>query len=325
MRVAVTGATGHIGSVLVRRLVEEGHRVRAVVHGDASVLDGVDVERVGGDMRDPASLRAAFDGQEVLFHLAAVISVQRGDEALVRAVNVDGVKNAAEAALHAGVRRMVHISSVHAYDTWRLPGPLREDGARAGDGHPCYDRSKADGEVALRSVIARGLNATILNPVGVVGPWDHRPSLMGRTVMQMYRGTLRMVPEGGFCWVDVRDVVEAALSAVERGEIGANHLLSGGPMTLHAIQQHAREKSGGNRWSVVLPRAALRRIPWIIDGLGLSRFAPATLTADSLLPLGSELTVDTSRARDALGFAARPVTDALADAIDWWRERGHLA
>lgn len=325
MRIAVTGATGHIGSVLVRRLVEEGHRVRAVVHGDASVLDGLPIERVTADVRDPAALRAAFDGQEVVFHLAAFISILRRDEALVRAVNVDGVRNAAEAALDAGVRRMVHVSSVHAYDTWRLPGPLREDGARAGEAHPCYDRSKADGEVELRRVIARGLDATVLNPVGVVGPGDHLPSLMGRTVMQMYRGTMRMVPEGGFCWVDVRDVVDAALAAVERGETGANHLLSGGPLTLHAIQQHARAKSGGNRWSVVLPLAVLRRIPPVIDGLGLTRFAPSTFTADSLHPLGSGLDVDTTRARAVLGFEPRPVLQAVTDAIDWWRERGQLA
>jgi dihydroflavonol-4-reductase len=323
MRVAVTGATGHIGIVLVRRLVADGHAVRAVVHTDGAVLDGLAVERVRGDVRDPRSLRAAFDGQDVVFHLAAMIEIRKQDEDRVRAVNVDGVRNTAEAALDAGVRRMVHVSSVHAYDTWRLGGELREEGARAGRSHPAYDRSKADGEAELRRVIARGLDATVLNPVGVLGPWDHRPSLLGTTVMAMYRGRFRFVPNGGFCWVDVRDVVDAAVRAVEHGERGANHLLSAGFLSLRQMHGLARRKRGGSNWHVPMPLRVLRRIPPAIDRLGLSRFSPPNFTSDALFTLGSRLAVDTSRARAVLGFAPREPAESLAVAIDWWGAQGH--
>jgi dihydroflavonol-4-reductase len=325
MRVAVTGGTGHIGIVLVRRLLADGHAVRVLVRDGGSVLDGLAVERIRGDVRDPTSLRAAFDGQDVVLHLAAMIEIRKQDEPVVRAINVDGVRNTAEAALDAGVRRMVHVSSVHAYDTWRLGAALREDGARAGRSHPAYDRSKADGEAELRKVIARGLDATIVNPVGVLGPWDHRPSLLGHTVMQMYRGRFRFVPNGGFCWVDVRDVVDAAIRAIDRGDKGANHLLSAGSLSLRQMHGFARGKRGGSNWHLPLPLRVLRRIPPVLDRTGLARFSPPNFTSDALFTLGSRLAVDTSRARAALGFSPRPPRESLSDAIDWWREQGHLS
>jgi dihydroflavonol-4-reductase len=325
LRAVVTGATGHLGAVLVRRLLDDGHHVRALVHGDAAILDGLDVERVPGDVRDPDAVRAAVAGQEIVFHLAAVIEIRKQDPDLMRAVNVEGVRNVAEAALDAGVRRMVHVSSVHAYDTFRLGARLTEAGVKSGASHPVYDRSKAAGEAALREVVARGLDAVVLNPVGVIGPWDHRPSLLGQTVMQMYRGTFRLVPEGGFCWVDVRDVVDALVAAVDRGAPGANHLLSGGALSLQDMHGIARGKCKGNAWHAVLPLALLTRIPPLVEALGLSAFSPSNFTSDALFTLGSRLDVDCALARETFGFEPRCVRASLAEGIDWWLARGYLS
>ncbi len=325
MRVAVTGSTGHIGSVLVPQLVAAGHDVRALVYGDASVLDGVAVERVTVDVRDRESLDAALAEQDVVIHLAAFISVRAADDAMMHAVNVDGVRHVAEAALAARVGRMVHVSSVHAYRTWRLPGPLVETDPAALDAtDPIYDRTKALGEVELRKVIARGLNATILNPVGVIGPSDHLPSLMGATLRDMYTRDLPLLPSGGFCWVDVRDVADAALMAMTHGAVGANHLLSGGYLDVKELHAIVRECGGGAPLMRV-PTFVLGLIPPLMGALRLSGLLPSSFTADALYALRTRLEVDASLARTALSFEPRCVRQSVRDGIAWWRETGALA
>ncbi|MCO4761296.1 MAG: NAD-dependent epimerase/dehydratase family protein [Myxococcales bacterium] len=324
MLALVTGSTGHIGPYVVRALLAAGHQVRAGVHGDATILAGLDVERVALDVRKRATLDRAMAGVDVVFHLAAFISVEPDDEVTMQAVNVDGVRNTAEAALAAGVARFVHVSSVHAYATWRLRSPLVESGARAlGPEHPTYDRSKARGEPALRAVMAQGLHATIINPVGVVGPGDHRPSLMGGTMLQMYRKELPVLPKGGFCWVDVRDVADAAVAAMHLGAPGDNHLLSSGTLTPRDFHRHACEAGGGGAvlW---LPNALLRPIPTVAQALGARRMLPPGFTSDALYALATQLEVDSSHARLRLGFSPRPMSRSVADAFAWWREHGVL-
>ena len=271
MKIVVTGATGHVAACLIPRLLELGHEVRAVCFGDTGCLDGLAVEQVPEDVRDPDRLRAAFVGQEILVHLAAFISVQARDEALMREVNVDGVRNVATAALQTGARRMVHVSSVHAYDTWRRPHALTEADPKAQrPGLPAYDRTKALGEEALQEVIGQGLDATILNPVGILGPRDHRPSLMGGLLCEMYRGRMPIVPGGGFCWVDVRDVVGMILTGIELGHRGENYLLSAEhvpSMNFHHMTQAVR---GTSRWAV---EARRRRIGRGWSGCAATSFA----------------------------------------------------
>ncbi len=325
MRALVTGSTGHIGPHVVRALLAAGHQVRAGVHGDATILDGLDVERVAVDVRERATLDRAMVGVDAVVHLAAFISVEPDDEAMMQAVNVHGVRNTAEAALAAGVDRFVHVSSVHAYATWRLAAPLTESGARAlGPENPAYDRSKARGEQALRAVMAQGLHATIVNPVGVVGPGDHRPSLMGATMLQMYRKELPVLPTGGFCWVDVRDVADAAVAALDRGAPGDNHLLSSDTLTPKDFHRLACEAGGGGAvmW---LPNAMLRPIPRLANALGARRLLPRGFTSDALYTLATRLDVDSSHARQRLGFSPRPMARSVADTFAWWRERGVLS
>lgn len=320
MKIAVTGATGHVGACLVPRLLEHGHTVRAVVLGDASVLDGLEVEQVPGDVRDLQAMRTALVDQEVVIHLAAHISVEVKDEPLMQAVNVGGVKNTAAAALEAGVRRFIHVSSVHAYDTWRLNGPLTEDHAKADRPRlPAYDRSEAAGERALQAAIAQGLDAVILNPVGILGPNDHRPSLMGSVLQQMLRGRMPVVPDGCFCWVDVRDVVDAILAAFDRAETGQNYLLSSERLTAQDFHRLVARTQGRTSRAVRAPLPLLRAVSRASPML--ARFSPAMkgFTADSLHALDARLTVDSRKARRVLGFEPRPMVSSVQESIAWWQ------
>src|SRR5437764_1187839 len=150
VRFVVTGASGHLGANVVRALAAAGETVRAVDLRPGAAIEGLDVEFVRGDVLDPSTLQNAVAGAEFVIHLAARISIAGDPDGSVRRVNVDGVRHVAEAALAAGVRRMVHCSSLHAYDVGAIDGPVRANARPATDpGLPAYDRSKAAGEDEL--------------------------------------------------------------------------------------------------------------------------------------------------------------------------------
>ena len=281
MRITVTGATGHVGANLVRALLARGDQVRALIHRihrDNRSLAGLDVERVAGDVLDPASLDRAFAGAEVVFHLAALISIQGDRGGLVPSVNVGGAKNAAEAALRAGVRRFVHTSSVHAFDLTR-GGVIDETSPRSDGPHlAAYDRSKAAGERAVREVLARrGLDAVVVHPTGIIGPFDFEPSRMGRTLLGLRDRSLPSLVAGGFDFVDVRDVVQALLAAAERGRTGGElprtrQLDRGRRSRARGGRGHARAAAEARRAD--RPRARRRAIR---RGVGVAHEAGAAL------------------------------------------------
>jgi dihydroflavonol-4-reductase len=325
VRIAVTGATGHVGANLVRALLVRGERVRVLVHDrNERPLDGLDVERVKGDVRDPASLERAFEGAEIVFHLAALISIQGDRGGLVPAINVDGAKNAAEAALRQGVRRFVHTSSVHAFDLSR-GGTIDETSPRSDAPHlAAYDRSKAAGERAVREVVARGLDAVIVHPTAVLGPFDFEPSRMGRTLLGLRDRTLPSLVAGGFDWVDVRDVVAALLAAVERGRTGESYLVSGEYRSVAELAALASTITG------VAP-------PRIVSPIGLARvgvpFAAAwgwmtgkepLYTNESLSTLAHDARISGAKAARELGHAPRSLEETLRDTYAWF-EKVHVA
>ena len=215
LSVVVTGAAGHLGSNLVRALLARGESVRAMVHENREPLADLEVEQVRGDVRDPESLRRAFAGTDVVYHLAGVISIDGDRGGLVREVNVDGAANAAEAALAAGVRRMVHVSSIHAFRMTPLDRPLDETRARVEDKpgeHAAYDRSKAEGERRVRLVVEKGLDCVIVHPSAVIGRLDFAPSRMGRVFLDLYHRSMPALIDGGFDFVDVRDVTQGTIA-----------------------------------------------------------------------------------------------------------------
>ena len=178
--VVVTGATGHIGANLIRTLLAQGRPVRAMLHKDRRATEGLGVDIVEGDICDLNSLYKAFDGAEVVYHLAAHISLLMNDWSRLESVNIIGTRNVVEACLANGVRRLVHCSSIHAHVQQPLDVPMDESRPLVNSvKHVPYDRSKAAGEREVQKGIEKGLNAVIVNPTGVVGPYDYKPSHFG--------------------------------------------------------------------------------------------------------------------------------------------------
>jgi dihydroflavonol-4-reductase len=311
----VTGASGHLGGNVVRALVQAGEAVRAVDVRPSSALAGLDLEVVKGDVLEPSSLESAFAGADFVLHLAAKISIAGDPDGSVRRVNVDGVRNVAEAALAAGVRRLVHCSSLHAYDVGATRGPVRENSARAFDAAlPAYDRSKAAGEEELRRVIDRGLDAVIVNPSGMFGPVDPEPSRMGRVLLAMFKGRMPVTVTGAFDWVDVRDVGVALIAAAERGRTGENYLVGGHRASVTELGRAAAEVAGRRPPRLVVPLAVVRTAAELAVRLaGPRRAGRLLLTPESLHALATEPVVDYSKAVAELGYRARPLGETIAD------------
>lgn len=318
MFAAVTGATGHVGSNLVPTLLGRGDVVRAV-----ALTPGTDprVDWRIGDVRDAAGMRDALEGVDVVFHLAAVISVAGDRDGLVRSVNVDGVRTVAEAARAVGARRFVHCSSVHAFDLAAMRGHVVDEMSPPSTDLdlPAYDRSKAAGERALLDVVDSGLDAVILNPTGIIGPIDPGPSRMGAVLRAAAVGRLPASVEGGFDWVDVRDVVTALIAAVDRGATGERYLVGGHYASISELTELACRAAGRRPPRFTVP-AWLARVFSPAATLVARRTAdPLLYTDEALHALESRPTVDHSKASAVLGHRPRPLDRTVRDLIASFR------
>jgi dihydroflavonol-4-reductase len=324
--VVVTGAAGHAGNNLVRALLARERRVRAVVHHDRRALEGLkDVEIVEGDVRDLASLRRAFDGAEVVYHTAACISLSTRDWPRLEAINVLGTRNVVDACLDCRVRRLVHFSSIHALAQEPLDVPVDESRPLAvSRRYPPYDRSKAAGEMEVREAIQRGLDAVIVYPTGMIGPYDFRPSYFGQVLLALCLKQLPALVAGGFNWVDVRDVVAGAMEAEGRAPIGSRYLLSGHWASMRELAAMVT----GITWT----RSPRFVFPMWLARLGVpfgARFtrldgAHPLYTSVSLRALRSNRMISRERAARDLGYHPRPLQETLVDTFRWFAQAGYL-
>jgi dihydroflavonol-4-reductase len=325
--VAVTGATGHVGGCLLRQLLAEGQQVRALVRtpAQADAIAGLDVERIVGDVRDAAAMRKFVEGADIVYHLAAVISIVGPRGGLVDAVNVRGVRNVAQAALDASVRRFVHVCSVHAFDQAPLDQPLDESRARVQPGRaPAYDVSKAGGEAEVRRLVEEGLDAVIVHPAGIVGPYDYAPSRMGHVFLDIYHRRLPALVAGGFNWVDVRDVCQGIRAAAERGRTNESYMLSGHYHPIAEVAAVASEVTGVAAPRLMSPMWLARVGAPVMEAWAkLTRTEPL-YTSESLTALRANENFVNEKARRELTFSPRPFADSVRDAYAWFAAAGRL-
>jgi len=326
MLIAVTGAAGHVGGNLVRALVRRGRTARAIVRRDRRALEGVAVELASADVRDPASLQEAFAGAEVVYHTAAHISLERDSWPQHQAVNVIGTRNVVDACLACGVRRLVHFSSIHAVEQRPLNVPLDE--TRPLTHEPCasaYDRSKSAAEMEVRRGLEQGLETITLCPTAIIGPGDFRPSHTGQAILSFGQGSMPAVVRGGFDWVDVRDVVEAAIRAQEHSATGARYMLSGHWVSLFDLARQVARATGARTPLLALPLSvALAAVPAVRLYSRLSGQRPL-YTRMSLETIRlSHRQVSHSLATEELGYSPRAFEDTIRDTVSWFKSQGVL-
>jgi len=325
MTVVVTGASGHLGGTLVRELLAKGRRVRCVYKGDGRALEGLDTEHILADIRDAEAMKKAFQGAETLYHLAALISIDGGHGGKVRSINVDGVRSVMEAALHAGVGKVVHCSSIHAFDLSKQSQPISEETKRSEPKtQGVYDCSKADGENEVRAAIQRGLPAVIVNPTGVVGPFDFKPSRMGSLFLKLYHRRLPSLVDGGFNFVDVRDVIQSMIAAETKGVIGQKYILSGHWEAMREIATMAEATTGIKAPRFSSPMFLARfAAPFAVAFARLAKTEPL-FTPESLHALRSNRVISHQKAAETLGHNPRSLRTSIEDIYAWFDKAGML-
>jgi dihydroflavonol-4-reductase len=325
--VAVTGATGHVGNVLVRELVRREQEVRAVVHPRETTepIAGLDTEVVRADVRDPGSLAAAFFGADIVYHLAGIVTISGGQTRLLHQVNVLGARNVARACLEAGVRRLVYTSSVHALE---VPPPgvslceTTEFHPDALDGD--YARSKARASIEIQKSVEQGLDAVMVFPSGVIGPYDFRLSEMGQLVLDCCTGHLSAYVDGGYDFVDVRDVVTGLLSVADRGRTGEGYIFSGEAITVRGLLDLIERISGVGSRPGRLPMWIARFAAVLAPVYYRLRRSKPRFTSYSLRVLASNCLMSHAKASRELGYAPRPLAETVRNTIEWFVATGRL-
>jgi dihydroflavonol-4-reductase len=321
--VTVTGAAGHVGANLVRALLARGHQVRALVHHDQRALEGLDINIVRGDVCNLGSLLPAFVGVEVVYHAAGHISISRDEWPRLEAVNNLGTRNVVDACLQCGVRRLVHFNSIETLLGDPSVGRVDETCTVAGSRHLTpYARSKAAGEEAVRHGLTRGLDAVILYPSAIIGPYDYRLGFPNVGLLAIFKGDLWALVEGGFDWVDVRDVVDGSLQAAERAPSGARYILSGHWASLPDLAALAEEMGGARAPRLVFPMWLARVGAPFAVALARLNGARPLYTPAALKPLGGNHRISHECATRDLGYRPRPLRETLADTWTWFENSG---
>jgi dihydroflavonol-4-reductase len=326
--VIVTGATGHIGNVLVRELLDRGMSVRVLVlpGDDTRPLAGLNIEIVTGDITDPASLKTAFAGTDIVFHLAGIVTIMPGMAAVLEKVNVGGIRNVIAACRTCKVRRLVYTSSIHAVaepphgTVIDESQPFSPDQV-LGD----YARSKARATLLLLDEVKKGgLDAVICCPTGVIGPWDYGISNIGQLIMDFASGHLKSYVSGAYDFVDVRDVAQGLILAAEKGQSGRHYIFSGAQVQVPELIKELERNIGYPAPTYRIP-AVIARAAGVLASVyyRLLRRKPV-FTAYSIDVLRSNSMVSSVRARHELGFTSRPWQDSIRDHVEWFRAEGML-
>jgi len=326
--IVVTGATGHIGNVLVRELIIRGHLVRALVLPDDNLLPlhELNAEVVYGDVTNFQSLKSAFDGAELVFHLAGIVTIMSTMKNVLDRVNVGGVRNVAAACRATGVNRLVYTSSIHAITEPPHGTVIDEtqpfDPDRVlGD----YARSKARATLLLLDEVGKGgINAVICCPTGVIGPWDYGISNIGQLMLDFASGHLKSYVRGAYDFVDVRDVANGLILAAEKGQSGRHYIFSGAQVQVSELMVELERNIGYPAPTYEIPHM-IARVAGVLASVyyQLIRRRPV-FTAYSIDVLRSNSQVSSARAREELGFTTRPWQESIRDHIKWFKAEGML-
>lgn len=329
MTTLITGATGFVGSAVLRALLRRGEPVRVLVRPSSSLrlLEGLAVDIARGDLADPASCRGALRGCAALFHVAADYRLWVPQPEAMYRTNVDGTRALLLAAAEAGVRRIVYTSSVATLG-------LRADHLPSDETTPAtladmigpYKRSKFLAEQAVRTLVAgAGLPVVIVNPSAPVGPADARPTPTGRVLIEAARGRIPAYVDTGLNLVHVDDVAEGHLLAFERGRIGERYILGGDNLPLGQMLAEIATLVGRKPPRLRLPSGALLPIALLAQAIARAGFGGEPLvTADGVRMARKPMYFTSAKAERELGYRSRPAVEGLRDAIDWYRSCGYL-
>ena len=327
MKNLVTGATGFIGSAIVRELLKDGKEVRVLVRksSDTRNIDNLDVERVYGDIRDGEAMGKALKGVHTLYHTAAHFSHWTPDKKLPYEINVEGTKTSMAAALAAGVEKVVYTSTNNTMGAHGAEKPADETAQfNHWDTKDHYSISKYLGELEALKFVAKGLPIVIVNPTIVIGKNDIKPTPSGLLILAVAKGELPGYIEGGVNIIDVEDVARGQILAAEKGSIGERYLFGNENMSVSDYFKLIGDVAGVNPPKIKIPYHLALGVTYLYElGAFLTKTPPASTASE--LKIGRKYEFfDCSKAVKELGLPQTPVRTSIEKALNWFRENGYL-
>lgn len=323
--VLVTGGTGHLGNVLIRALHQQGERVKALIlpGEDTSSFESLPVEWVPGNVLDIDSLKKAMEGVDYVYHLAGIVNVARGNRRILEAVNVGGTRNVLRACREQGVKRLVYTSSIHALAdmphgiTIDEKIPISPEKAMGS-----YGKSKARATLEVLAAAREGLDAVVVCPTGVIGPYDFKQSAMGRLLGFLLGRTFLPVPVGTYNFVDVRDIADGEIKACRRGKSGEVYLLGGEQVSVGEYGKIVSYYTGKKVHLSYLPGWLCKVGAFFNEVFHYRSRSMPIFTLEALEILQSNCRVCCRKAEKVLGFRHRPLGDTVRDTILWFKQYG---
>ena len=323
--IVVTGATGHIGNVLVKQLYHQkgaDYRIRVLIPPGETLepLKDTVVETAVCDVTDFDSVKKHIRGADIVFHLAGIISIVNGRHELMQRVNVLGTNNVLRAAKAANVRRVVYVSSIHAF----VEPP---DGSEINEDTPIdpvrvigeYAKTKAAATLCARKAAEEGLDVVIVHPTGVIGPYEFKNSHTGAMLKGVMRKRYPMKMRGKYDFVDVRDVASGIILASEKGKTGESYILGGSSITVSELFEIVARLCGLRPPRFSAPVWVVKMVAPLAEAWSKMRRTTPTLTPYALKTLFSNSNISSDKARRELGYAPRPISTTLADFVRWAR------
>lgn len=322
MKVAVTGASGHIGYAVINTLLERGLTPRVFIHKNNPFEGNKNVEVVRGSMLQKDDLKNLLEGCTHLIHCAAMVSIGGDKSGDIYTANVEGLRNVMEVALETKIKRMVHLSTVHVYDISSVE-LLTEEAPYIPDHKAIlYEKSKRDGQILAMEYARRGLDIVLLNPTSVYGAPDLSGSRQNQAVWDLYRNKYPFLFRGGYDWVDVNDVSGAAVNALQMGRTGEAYLLSGKYMTLKELSYAVASVKGSKIPAIELPVWMVRSGVPFVKLYAKAMGNEPLLSHDAIdILLNSPKNISSIKAKKDLNFRIRPETETIKGIIEHFKNQ----
>lgn len=323
--IGVIGATGHIGNTLTRLLKEKGEEVRAIIPEgeDLAPLKGLSVDIHFADIRDYRSIKDALSGCSKVFHLAGIVSIKSNDWKRLYEVNVLGTKNVIKASIENKIERLVYTSSIHAFKEPEK-GIIIDESSSFEPQYGDYAKTKAIASKEVIEAVKNGLDAVIVCPTGVIGPYDFKISEMGTLILNYAKRKVVFYIDGEYDFLDVRDVAMGHVLAMEKGKKGEIYILSGEKVTVKEILSLLKEATNQNRILIRIPTFIAKFAAVFSPIISNITKEKEVLTRYSISVLNSNCEISSNKAKYSLGFSARKLRESIKDSYDWFKSEGYI-
>ena len=318
----ITGATGHIGNVITKKLCESKEDVTVLVlkNEDLTPIKNLNVKIVYGDVTDRDFIFNFIEKDSIVLHLAGIIDIGLTPSEIVKKVNIEGTKNIVDACIQNKAKKLIYLSTVHIIDPKKHGDILLEPTE--------FDESKVVGTYAKTKLVAtkyifdackeRNLNATILYPSGVIGPYDYKISELGQVILDYMNHKLLAYVKGGYNFVDVRDISDATISAITNGKCGEGYILSGEYMSLKNLLMTINKKLNIKKLPPKIALWFVRMFASLSNLYYKLRKQKPIFSSYSLYTLNANSNFSNEKAKKELSFNPRDVKESICDAVDWF-------